>query len=443
MQQQTCLNACDPCCGAKGTRLMSPCASSAKRTFIGTSVHWAVRTRSGRSAICFTPNCAASSEPERMMNTGTDGMNLFNSSTEARDADPYCAQMANRLRASIERHSAKFGPLLGGASQCSSVPMKPGQILLFDEASLDARFESAKSGAERILQSELKQARALGPIRDLATCPTMAAFDALEVDFPHCAAVINLLRQRSALASITAGRAFALPPILLAGPAGVGKTAFSEAVARLLNVPTRRIDMAAATASFVLAGSHSSWSSARPGAIWSLLQSRSASGLVLLDELDKASSGNYPVVGPLYGLLESVSAKAFADEYVELEVDASHICWVATCNNPENIEAALRSRFVQFDVPAPTPNQMPAIARSVYRTKRAQATWGPAFPEELEPTAAAQFALCTPRELSRLIEAAAAHAASSCRSQIRDVDVVAAQREAAGQSRPKRSVGFI
>ena len=117
------------------------------------------------------------------------------------------------------------------------------------------------------------------------------------------------MRQRASLAQITPGRVYTLPPILLAGDAGVGKTAFAEAVARSLGLPVRRVDMASSTASFVLSGSHSSWASARPGAVWALLHGSASSGVMLVDEIDKAADSNHPPLGPLYKLLEPSTAK--------------------------------------------------------------------------------------------------------------------------------------
>jgi ATP-dependent Lon protease len=376
-------------------------------------------------------------------NTLSDRMCAPGSWNGRGNADPYTARQASLLRDTLARHAALLGDMLRSVSQCSSEPMRPNEIQLFEDLSLDERIDDAKNTSEKVLQTELKKARVLGPIRRLASRPSAKALQALIQDFPHCADIIDLMSQRAALATMSPGMVFSLPPILLSGPPGVGKTAFSEAIAKCLGVPTRRIDVGAATAGFVIAGSHSSWSGARHGVIWSLLQSSTASGLVLLDELDKAGSSNFPILGPLLTLLEPSSAKMFTDEYIDLPVDASHLIWVATCNDLDAIQPALRSRFAVFEVPAPTAAQMTAVAHSVYRGIRARASWGAAFPKQLDPVVAEEFAPYTPRELHQLIESAAAHAAANRQSHIRVADVRAAQDGLASRVRAKPRAGFI
>ena len=364
------------------------------------------------------------------------------------------SQSANRdmaaqvtlLRNAIAQHSRVLAPLLVSTGSCSDQPdqvAQPGQCLLFDSDALAERLASLKGKEEKALETELKKAKKLGAARRLATPPSAAAIDDLARSFPHFDAVVELVRQRAALAELTPGRVFSLPPILLAGSPGVGKTAFCEAMARCMGQPTRRVDLAAATASFVLAGSHSSWSSARPGAVWQLLQAPTAAGLLLLDEVDKACAGNYPPTGPLYALLEPSSARHFMDECIELEVDASHLMTLATCNTPEQIEGALRSRFVEFVIPEPSRDQMQAIAVSVYRTRRRQSAWGAVFPEELEPGAVEKLTACTPRQVAGLLEAAAAHAALQRRPCIDATDIEYARSTQERRNPHTRRVGFV
>lgn len=361
-------------------------------------------------------------------------------------ADRDVAAQVALLHNAIAQHSKVLAPLLVNTSSCSDQPdqvLQPGQCLLFDTDALAERLASLKSKDEKALETELKKAKKLGATRRLATPPSAAAINDLARSFPHFDAVVETVRQRAALAELTPGRVFGLPPILLAGSPGVGKTAFCEALARCLGLPTRRVDLATSTAGFVLSGSHSSWSSARPGAVWQLLQSPTASGLLLLDEIDKACSGNYPPVGPLYALLEPSSARHFMDECVELEMDASHLMAFATCNDSEQVEGALRSRFTEFVIPEPSPEQMKAVAASVYRTRRRQSAWGTVFPEELDPGAVEKLVACTPRQVAGLLEAAAAHAASQRRACIDAIDIEYASSTQQRRNPNARRVGFV
>lgn len=358
-------------------------------------------------------------------------------------ADRDMAMQVSLLKRAIGRYQSELKEYLPGSEQASDAPLKPGEYRLYNDEDMAARLESAKKGSERLLQNEIGKAQKLGAVRRMPTAPSWSALDELSKDFPHFEPVIALLRQRTALALVTPGRAFTLPPILMMGAGGVGKTAFAEATAKLLGMPTRRVDMGSNTASFTLSGSHSSWSSARPGAVWTLLHESQSAGVLLVDEIDKATHSNYPPLGPLYTLLEPSSARAYADEYVEVEINASYLIWMATCNHAEQIEPALRSRFREFLIEAPTAEQMRAVAQSVYRERRRHAPWGKVFPHQLDDAVTEAMSACTPRELVALIEAAAACAASSHRTFITAQDVDAVRAAQHRPSRQTQRLGFL
>ena len=298
-----------------------------------------------------------------------------------RSADRFSAEQLVGVTEAIFRHEDQLMPFLprfGWADNSGTV--EPGTCQLFDSAALASRLEEA-SDVETVLTHELRKAQSLGPVRRLAKAPGPQALRRLMEDFPHFRAVIDLVAQRCSLARVTPGATFSFPPILLTGTPGVGKTAFAEALATQLAQPIQRVDIAAATAGFDLGGSHESWAGARHGRVWTLLQSKMASGVLMLEELDKAGESNYPILGPLYALLEPVSAKHFRDAYIDVEVDASGIIVVGTCNDAELVEPALRSRFREFRIPEPTKHDMSAIARSIYRIMRSTQPWTAPFCE--------------------------------------------------------------
>lgn len=368
---------------------------------------------------------------------------MTSGTAKIKGADKDTAMQVTLLQQAIKRYGQELAEFLPRSGDDGEVALRPGEYLLFSDQAMSARLDGAKKGSDKSLATEIQKARQIGAVRRRVKAPSSAELAALSRDHPNFEPVIELMRQRASLAQVTPGRAYTLPPILLAGDAGVGKTAFAEAIARSLGLPVRRVDMASSTASFVLSGSHSSWSSARPGAVWALLHASASSGVMLVDEVDKAADSNHPPLGPLYKLLESSSAKTFMDEFVEVEIDASHLCWVATCNDPDRIEPALRSRFREFVIEAPTKAQMVAITRSVYRERRTNAPWGSVFPEQLAHDVAEAMSVCTPRELAALIESAAAHAASCNRTSILADDVEAARTSNNRQGRQARRLGFL
>lgn len=368
---------------------------------------------------------------------------MTSGTAKVKGADKDTAMQVMLLKQAIKRYGQELAEFLPRSGDDGEVALRPGEYLLFSDQAMSARLDGAKKGSDKSLATEIQKARQIGAVRRRVKAPSSAELATLSRDHPNFEPVIELMRQRASLAQVTPGRAYTLPPILLAGDAGVGKTAFAEAIARSLGLPVRRVDMASSTASFILSGSHSSWSSARPGAVWALLHASASSGVMLVDEVDKAADSNHPPLGPLYKLLEPSSAKTFMDEFVEVEIDASHLCWVATCNDPDRIEPALRSRFREFVIEAPTKAQMVAITRSVYRERRTNAPWGSVFPEQLAHDVAEAMSVCTPRELAALIESAAAHAASCNRTSILADDVEAARTSNNRQGRQARRLGFL
>ena len=68
-------------------------------------------------------------------------------------------------------------------------------------------------------------------------------FQELRDQFPNFTEVLDFVWKRALLAGIVAGAEFRLPPLLLDGPPGCGKTAFAERLAQWLRVPIARVDM--------------------------------------------------------------------------------------------------------------------------------------------------------------------------------------------------------
>lgn len=165
-----------------------------------------------------------------------------------------------------------------------------------------------------------------------------------------------------------------LPPLLLYGLPGVGKTHFCESLAKVLGVPVRRHPMDQAETSSALLGSDAVWGNSRYGLVFDLLGLGDyANPLVILDELDKAqvigktSGGFSSPTSVLHSLLEPVSAAQVRDISLDLELDASQITWIATANYPWWVPATLRSRFKEFFIMPPDAEQAIQLARSVVK----------------------------------------------------------------------------
>lgn len=205
-----------------------------------------------------------------------------------------------------------------------------------------------------------------GPERFVTTPSSLDALDPLRDECPNFDAVLDDLARYLRLAH-AGNRGFNLMPILLLGGPGVGKTHFARRLARAMGTEFELIGMNALSAGFVITGSSASWRGAKCGKVAErLVRGQFANPVVVLDEVEKASgSSQSDPLAALYQLLEPETAQAFRDEYIDVEIDASQICWVLTANSTEGIPAPLLSRMAVYEVPAPTREQAAKIARRI------------------------------------------------------------------------------
>ena len=235
----------------------------------------------------------------------------------------------------------------------------------------------------------------------------------LQQQFPHFEAVTEILRDHWHLA-YHARTGLQLPPMLLLGEPGLGKTFFAARLAQLLDLEYRYLSMATTTAGFVLSGMDHSWSEAKPGQIFQqLVYGRQANPLVLLDEIDKRSTDiRYDALSPLYSLLEGHTAQQFCDEFFPLPLDASRIQWVATANTLASIPEPIQSRMRVVTVRAPTRVEREQIAGNIYQDLVRKQPWGWLFDPELDTGVSTAVAeICqTPREIRQVLEQLCGHA---------------------------------
>jgi ATP-dependent Lon protease len=223
----------------------------------------------------------------------------------------------------------------------------------------------------------------------LATVPVtiFEKLDELLLQFPNFSEVVAYYREQMALARMTDRAVFVANPLLIAGPPGVGKTAFCHALSKIVATHFELISLSGMTAGFVIGGMSSNWSEGKPGrVVEALARGHKANPLIVMDEIDKTGGDKrYDPLGPLYQLLERETSKNFVDEGLEVPTNCSHIVWVGTANEIDLIAEPIVSRFTVIDVKRPTPQQMENVLRSIYSRIRRNYAWGSQFSEDLSP----------------------------------------------------------
>lgn len=312
--------------------------------------------------------------------------------------------------------------------------------ILYDEEQLQAMKKNIirMSDSDGKRRAYIQRLQLIGSIRSLVQTPTISALDKLDHEMSNFSEVTAYVRGQVALRKMAprGERNMELTPILLQGPPGIGKTRYAQRLAEVLKVDFHDIAFATTSAAFVLKGTNTQWSEGQVGRIFEILaDSEHMNPLVLLDEVDKAISSNYPPINALYELLEPNQAARFQDEAMTpITLNASHIMWVITANEPALIPEAIISRCRVFDVPMPSSEQVSDIAQNVYRELLAGQPWRKKFAATLSADATKKLSTMSARDIRKVINEALGVAAINGHREIK-IDAV-------NSKQPVKKFGF-
>jgi ATP-dependent Lon protease len=209
-----------------------------------------------------------------------------------------------------------------------------------------------------------------GPVRKLAS-PTddLKSLNDLRESQPHFGHVVDFVRSQIKLRQAS-GQGIHIPPMMLAGSAGLGKTHFAQKLADALGAPMRIVRMDSDVTNAVFLGSDKKWGNTTMGVLMELVVLGDfANPVVVLDEIDKTRSDrNGDPLASLHSLLEPASACKMRDISLDFEFDASRIIWIATANFLPRLSTPLRSRFREFWIEQPTGLQAIGLATSMVAT---------------------------------------------------------------------------
>jgi ATP-dependent Lon protease len=126
-------------------------------------------------------------------------------------------------------------------------------------------------------------------------------------------------------------------------------------------------------------------------------------------------------MGALYSLLEQETAGHFRDEYIDVDIDASHILWIATANDESAIPEPILNRMNVYAIDRPDADGSRRIALAVYQAILDQHRW--AFPPEPADNVLDKLAGVPPRDMKKLLLDAFGNARIADRDQLLPEDI--------------------
>ena len=221
----------------------------------------------------------------------------------------------------------------------------------------------------------------VGKRMPLTRAPDLARVSrVLHDEFPHAQRQVDTL-----LTGMVTGEPIRWRSAIIVGSPGAGKSRLVRRLSEELRAGLHRFD-AAGSADNAFGGTPRRWSSGQHCTpLEAVRRHRAANPLIMIDEIDKGGTSrhNGNAVGALLPFMDTETARAYPDPYVDSDVDLSHVGYMLTCNEEISLPGPLRDRLLTIRIPDPGIEHMPALIRCIVadiaREQGGDRRWFPDF----------------------------------------------------------------